>query len=72
MLENKLFMDTLLLFLPLEKQNLSSNSHLNLYTLHNVNEYIQQYNVPGLKADTIHATMPQSNNSGQSSTINDE
>ena len=29
-LENKLFMDTLLL-LPLEKQNLSSNSHLNLY-----------------------------------------
>ena len=45
-------MDTLPLLLPLEKQNLSSNSHLNLHILHNINEYIQQYTVPGLKADT--------------------
>ena len=48
-------MDTLLLLLPLEKQNLSSNSHLKLSIQHN--EYIQQYNVPGLKADTAHVTM---------------
>ena len=50
-------MDTLLLLLPLEKQNLSSNSHLNLSIQHN--DYIQQYNVPGLKADTAHVTMQQ-------------
>ena len=49
-------MDTLLLLLPLEKQNLSSNSHLNLSVSHNINECIQQYNVPGLKEDTLHTT----------------
>ena len=49
-------MDTLLLLLPLEKQNLSSNSCLSL-SQHNINEYIQQYNVPGLKTDTAHVTM---------------
>ena len=51
-------MDTLLLLLPLEKQNLSSNSHLNptmFYIM--INKYIQQYKVPGHKADTIYATM---------------
>ena len=50
-------MDTLLLLLPLEKQILSSNSHLNLHILHNINEYIQQCNVPGLKTGTAHVTM---------------
>ena len=57
-------MDILLLLLPLGKtkicpQILNLTSHLNLYTLHNINEYIQPYKVPGLKADTIHATMLQ-------------
>ena len=43
-------------FSPWKKQNLSSNSHLNL-SQHNINEYIQQYNVPGLKADTVYVTI---------------
>ena len=50
-------MDTLLLLLPLEKQNLSSNSHLNPSIPCNINDYIQQYNMPGLKTDTVHVTM---------------
>ena len=54
-LENKLFMDTLLLFLPLEKPKFVLK--FSPQFPHNVNQYIQQYNVPDHKADTIHATM---------------